>query len=264
MRDYKSVKQVINKLLQIEEFEKNFNKAQALEWIGDGIFSIKGGVHLTDDICAIPVKDYIGDYPDNYMRIVDVYYQGQLLTRDQRDKESRRHYDTNVSSEYIELLKQLQVRETILDEGYVNVDEELLEKSADNINFLANVVRRDESVSVCLSEWFEDKPNCIKLSFEQGTIIVDYKKFAVDHEGYPLVYDHFDYTECLFFYTMYMFCLSKGKLNEATFYETRYIKYLGKAQNHIKMMDTHQMEEFRLGWANMLRGINETSSIYQN
>lgn len=273
MNSYVSVREVIDKLLTIKSYQKEFSYLDTLTWLAGAMQSIKGGVQVMDACCLMEVKDYTASYPKGYIRIRNIYHDGKLLERKQFRGNNvvipGERYDSNKiptllnakSSYFDELMKQLDVKGKIATEIYDIPREELIEKVDTNINYLIGVLReQDVKLSV---EWFDDNPHCVMFSFEQGWVIYDYKTYVVDEEGLPLVYNNHEYKECLFYYCLYMHYLSIEEFAKSREMKFEYEKYLARAINQIKRMTDKQMDDFSDNWTNLLFNL-DNKPFYQN
>ena len=277
MNSYVSVKQVIDKLLGNNIYQKNFNQADTISWIGDAIRSIKGGVELKDKVCLMEVKDYMCGYPKDYVRIRNIFRDNRLLKRKQYLHNNtlipKERYDSDkgqsldpyyyTSSAFDELMKQLQVRDNIINVNYEVNRQELLDGVYKNIDYLIGIIRTQNThVS---DEWFDDNTDCIQFSFETGYVVYDYKGYVLDENGLFKIYNNHEYLECLFYYCLYMNELNQGRYNEAILLQRNYETYLHRAINQIKRMSTKQMQDFSDNWTNLLFNLNDNQKpFYQN
>lgn len=273
MNNYVSVRQVIDKLLAVKTYAKDYQLLDTLTWIEGAIRSIKGGVHVMDVCCLKEVNDYMTTYPENNVRIRNIYYENQLLERkqyvgnnivipnQQKDSNEIHQSFTYTSSYFDELLKQLQVRENIIDSNYDISQGDLLEKVGNNISYLAGILRTEKIDKS--KHWFDDNPKCIRFSFEKGYVVFDYKKWVTDDEGLPMIYDNHEYKECLFYYCLYMNELSNDRFNEARSHQANYEIYLGRAINQIRRMTDKQATQFADNWTNLLFNLND-KPFHQN
>lgn len=274
MLRYVSVGEVIDKLLTFPSYRESFSEMDTLTDIDSCIRSIKGGVQLIEKCCLAEVRDGLTNYPADAMSVRMIFYQSKILKPVQYHGANNvlpnEYHDTNKefilpkntnSAYFNELLQQLSVRENIINQDYEVSKDELLESVSKNITYIVGVLRTQP---ICLSNhWYDDTPTCIKFSFQEGYVIIDYKAYAVDEKGYPLIYDEMNYKECLLYYCLYMFNLRREKLQDAIMYKQMYEQYLHRATNYIRRMDYQQMQQFADNWTNLLYNLND-KPYYKN
>lgn len=274
MNNYVSIREIIDKLLINKIYQKDFNQADTITWIGGAIRSIKGGVEVKESCCIMEVVDYMSGYPKGFVRLRNIFRNDKMLNRKQylynNNVIPTHFHDTDkthivnekyTDSHFTELLHQLQVRDNIINENYNVNKQELLDTVSTNIDYLAGILRTETYQKS--NEWFDDNPDCIKFSFEKGYVIYDYKTYVLDEEGLPKIYDNHEYKECLFYYCLYMNELSNGRYNEARELKQLYEQYLGRAINQIKRFTYKEADDFSDNWTNLLFNLNN-KPYYQN
>src|SRR5690625_1663624 len=94
----------------------------------------------------------------------------------------------------------------------------------------------------------------LKTSFETGWVLFQYKGFALDPDGYPLIPDAVEYKEALMWYII-MKMILRGLQHPIIGYEAaeqRWLKYATQARNQSNMPDVSRYREFRDKWVTMI------------
>lgn len=259
-RSRTSVKEVINLLLQDKEYSKNFNEIDTINRIGHCTSLLKGGVETYLECCVIPVKDYIAPYPEDCVRLVTLFFNGEILSTDKSaDSSQMIRYDNRITNEYLEFAKLLTVRENILNS---NIEEPDRSKIVDEITYYADFITKSSRVSKCF--WYEPKTHCILTNIESGNLIVKYRKILKDENGYPYIYDEGNYKETLKYYCLWQDCLNNRDFRAAQQFEALYIRYKGKAENEIRAMNKEQYIEFADNWSNLIYQMRDNVNIFKN
>lgn len=105
-------------------------------------------------------------------------------------------------------------------------------------------------------ESFSLNPNYILTTFEEGEILVSYKSFPVDEDGFPLVPDNQYFKEALFWYCyrQMIFRGYKPKVDQITydFADHKWKFYCSGARNKANYPDITGYQRFRDVWVGLI------------
>lgn len=113
-----------------------------------------------------------------------------------------------------------------------------------------------KNLSVNTEESYSLNPNFIETTFETGIIELNYTRFPIDEDGYPLVPDNQYFKEALFWYCYKKIILQgyQPRVEELTytFADSQWKFYCSAARNKANYPDIDQYERFREMWVGLL------------
>lgn len=122
---------------------------------------------------------------------------------------------------------------------------------------------RRKGVQPNTAETFFINGNMISTSFEEDWVALVYKALALDEQGYPLVPDHFSFSQALYWYIV-MKMLEGGMEHPAgrqqinwAVAEDRWLKYCGQARSKANMPDLSKYKEFAKTWVQLIPDYSE-------
>jgi len=113
-----------------------------------------------------------------------------------------------------------------------------------------------------VSESYELNPGTIKTSFEESLVVLAYKGFMTDDDGYPLIPDDATCKEALFWHIVKKLML-RGYKNPHINYKVAnqaYKDYAGKARRKAKMPDPDEYDHFMRSWVRFVDNRHKGSS----
>lgn len=120
-----------------------------------------------------------------------------------------------------------------------------------------------KSAHLTHDETFFIKNGMINVSFEQDWVALEYQAFAVDEDGYPMVPDHYSYSQALYWYIVMKMMeggmehpAGKQQINWAVA-EDRWQYYCGQARNQSKMPDASKYRQFMKSWVKLVPDYTE-------
>ena len=116
--------------------------------------------------------------------------------------------------------------------------------------------------------------NTIKTSFEEDWVLISYRGFIVDDDGFPMVPDHYEYKQAMYWYIIMKLMESGTKHPAGLNYfhaEERWLKYCTQARNQAMMPDAAKYDQFLKSWVNLIPNYDrdmsglgqETEPIYR-
>lgn len=121
-----------------------------------------------------------------------------------------------------------------------------------------------KGVNLTSEETFFIKGKMVQVSFQEDWVAFVYKSFALDKDGYPMVPDHYSYSQALYWYIV-MKMLEGGMEHPAgrqqinwQVAEDRWQYYCGQARNRSKMPDIAKYRRFMQGWTRLIPDYTET------
>jgi hypothetical protein len=120
-----------------------------------------------------------------------------------------------------------------------------------------------KGANLTIDETFFIKGGMVHVSFEEDWVAFIYKSFAVDEDGYPMVPDHYSYSQALYWYIV-MKMIEGGfkhpagvnQINWAVA-EDRWQYYCGQARNQSKMPDASTYRRFMKSWVTLIPDYSE-------
>ena len=113
-----------------------------------------------------------------------------------------------------------------------------------------------KNLSVKTKESYSLNPNFIETTFEEGIIELNYTRFPIDEDGYPLVPDNQYFKEALFWYCYKKIIMSgyKPRVEEINYFyaDEQWKFYCSAARNKANYPDLDQYERFRDIWVGLL------------
>lgn len=113
-----------------------------------------------------------------------------------------------------------------------------------------------KNLVVNTEETYSLNPNYIETSFEEGIIELNYTRFPIDEDGYPLVPDNQYFKDALFWYCYKKILLqgyrSKVQTIDYHFADEKWNFYCGAARNKANFPDIDQYERFKDMWVGLI------------
>jgi hypothetical protein len=192
-----SVKEVIGRIL------RNTGKSMSseyiddmLEWIPEGIRKLETKYTLYNTSTTLEMVGHVASLPCDLINIIAVEYNGSRLREggDIRDLTSKSPLSLDRES-----------TSTVLETDTVNYNNYAPDTIPDNDYITEhrglNLVASSSSAN---SEYYKLQMNCIQTSFEEGNIVLHYRKLPTCKDGYPLVPDNENYKTALYWYVLSM------------------------------------------------------------
>ncbi len=117
-------------------------------------------------------------------------------------------------------------------------------------------------------QYYQTNVNYIYTSFQEGQILLHYKRVPLDSEGLPLIMDSVKYRTALTWYI-----ISKLILNQTIkhpdpkidflFADTMWEKFMAQAQNEYKMPSIDSMERFTSMWTRLKFDSTEMDNFFK-
>ena len=108
-------------------------------------------------------------------------------------------------------------------------------------------------------------PGYIKTSFEEDWILISYRGFALDEDNFPMVPDHYEYKQAMYWYIVMKMMESGMKHPAGINYfhaEERWLKYCSQARNQAMMPDAAKYEQFLKSWVNIIPNYDRDLSSF--
>jgi hypothetical protein len=229
-----SAKQIIGKVYRDLQIDDSNWEADAIEWIGEGMDLIGGVVPVEKRQEIYGVESHKLTVPSDMafmealflMKGVSFTYNGSTLSFDVDEaKESQKYRIPRQGNGAINYQNSSPLHDGVGSEG--------------TDRRVANI-----------TESYELNPGIIQTSFERGLVVLAYKGFMTDDEGYPLVPDDATCKEALFWHIVKKLML-RGYQHKQINYkvaEQKYKDYAGKARRKAKMPDIDEYDHFMRSW----------------
>lgn len=222
--NYISSQAIIGKVLRDFRVQRTDWINDAIEWIGEALSAIGTSAQLEDKTKIVKTHSHKARLPDDLYVITDVGYGNDNTESNQ--KPTREDFDYRMSYGDSHGHPSLIREDEDADKG-VNTSEE---------TFL-------------LSDGY------IKTSFESDWILISYKGFVVDDDGYPKVPDEFNFKQAAYWYIITKMVEGGEKHPAGLNYqqvEARWLKYCTQARNKAKMPDIPKYDQFLKSWVNII------------
>jgi len=106
-----------------------------------------------------------------------------------------------------------------------------------------------------INEFYKVEPSYLKTSFTDGFVLVLYKGYPVDSEGYPFVPDHVTVKEALTWFIQYKLAMTgwnhPAGINVFEI-EQRWLKYCSQARVKIKLPDNEEYRKLFDSWVRLI------------
>lgn len=238
-------------------------KYDIIEWIGQGIQGIGYVTGFVENSEVLTVKNHKAGFPCDFFRLSCLIKEGKRL------RYGDRKYATpskNVIEDIAlkELLQQIDVKQQLY-ESVLPEKAELIAQVQQNIRELSyqlnwSVIREDEHDYYLINQYG------FKFSFEEGEVLIVYKAFYFDDDGYPMIVDSYKYIEALRWFVMKSLLERGYKHNtiDLNYAEQMWIKFKHQAANEAKTMTEDEMINFKENWTNQLFHIQQSGTWYNN
>jgi len=231
-------------------------ESDALDIISEGISSIKEhGLIMGHELYweTLTVKDNKVKVPQIAESLEFIIYEGELLNksiaRDAVNPEAVTVSD-RTSTDAVETLGILTIRyeeleAMILNETDVDVILSLRETQQevlDEILEVSKILVSNPIVAPTGDEFYFEQGHYITTSFETGDILVYYRKYFTDENGYPMIIDTFKYRQAMYFYFIGEL-LMQGYENKNITYKDAFALHEEFAQKAANQSNTWGVEE---------------------
>lgn len=275
-----SAKAIIGRAIDSFGIENSNFTYKALEWIGDGIAEIGYNVGLVNKYARVQVFNNTIEKPADFFELLYMSHNGARLTYGIKPPRERKA--ARVNPDYDELITLLNARNNSIDnaDGEYSLDSDCIPcevsqhtlLNADELDRVDNrILHMLDGLKTTLpideEEYFlNSEGNCYKTSIDEGDIIIYYKAYPVDSEGYPLVVDEPKYKMALEYVVMERLMRSGTRHPVLTYQEVKADKslWIGKARNQHKMFNEAQARAFLANWTSMTFQIQPSNNYYSN
>lgn len=226
--NYTSSKAIITKVFRDSGIQRNDWIKDAVEWIGESLEAIGAAPQLEDKSQILRTRSHKTPLPADLFRISEIRYGTGNFEKDEKPTRE----DFNIVLKY----------------GDPSNHPSLIEEDS-------SVYKGANSAQ----ESFILEPGYIKTSFESDWILITYLGFALDDDNFPMVPDHYEYKQALYWYII-MKLLERGWDHPAgiswDIAEKRWLKYCTQARNKANMPDESKYEQFFESWVTMVPHLN--------
>ena len=237
------------------------NETEVIEWIGESLEFLEVPQILVEDVKFLEVKDYHTDVPDNLHMITQIAKNNQLTPislppEEEEIEEKKENIDAcNMTcDEYIkdscnpEFLDLDWTYEVWTNSEYYQNNYTPVRLSTST--FFNTLVCKEKDVSLynnCDDEYtvVGETEKKLRFNFIEGDIAISYLKNSVDKEtGYPLIPDNISYVTAITYYIKWKIAEMhdwegrEGWGVKAEKAESKWLKYVKQAKNHMKMPKT--------------------------
>lgn len=221
-------------------------KSDAIEWIGEALQDIGHNADTEMLSCPMKVTNHRAPFPCNLDAILAIEYNGQKLPRSGSHRTSHQ-----VTDPYKRDMNEFSWMGTVVDSNNM----------ASSQTFYANLIALPNSIN----HSYMLNPDYIITSFDEGDIVIHYRGYVLDEEGYPKIPDSKEHSEAIAFYILYKW-LSRGNTHSvwrlADVYQM-WIKLLGQASNKGGFPDIGDQERFTNMWVRVARDNYEPDRFYR-
>lgn len=213
-----------------------------IEWIAEALdFIHVYPQYNTGTVDCVPINNYKGELPCNYIAIEAIEYNG---------------HNVKYSSD----LRGAQIKQSDYpsDTPY-----SLNRKRIENAIFVDPSTMRyfDNGASVVINNGY------IHTSFEKGNLNIIYTSMVVDEDGYPMIPDHQSFKEAIYWYCTYKILYPKvlnGEVN-VRFYDDAFAKwnyYCNQAGAEALMPDLITLENLKRSFLSLKPSTNQFDNFF--
>lgn len=231
------------------------NRASFIEWIGEALQDI--GHHADTEMISCPVKvtDFRCPLPCNFDSLLAVEYRGSKLSLSGSVRSSVK---SRSSVNTVDMRYPLEWVSTSSDGTVVLTEDGNIQSQT----YYANV----SQLPVTYSHFYMMQPDYLVFSMDEAEVILHYRGFVLDEEGFPKVPDTKQHAEAIAWYCLYKW-LSSGNTHSVLKFADAYqmwIKNLGKASNRAVFPDLAQQERFTSMWVRLVRDNYAPDKFYKD
>lgn len=251
-----STKTLIGQIIRNFGIKETIYINSFIEWIGEAVGEIGYGAYTELAYEEFEVIDFRVPRPEDMIALNNVYYNGVLLRNTPLNVVPKRlDTDSNVYNMQKELLMQLDAQVSTSALGNLTLQQaEALKDNVINIEKGKKQLDKFTTSFVTSNDYyFEETYSCIKTNVEEGFIVLQYTKFALDEDGSPSIIDTFKYREAVSFFVLYRLLMQGYKHPVLGLKDVMELKdtYMRQARNEHKKMTNEQLANFKRNWANL-------------
>lgn len=266
MNNYISVNNVILRLKDSFGVSIENDRYKIIDSIGYGISSLRFGVGYKNNYKELEIDSFKSkSIGSDVLFIYDVINNGEILI-DKKKQPSLWDDPMKIEQTQNDLIGIIKATDcTHTSQEHLECDE-CRESSLEPYQTIMNVNKASKDflyavkhgkVKKSNSFWWYQEGNVIKTNIEKGDILLYYKTFLTDSEGYPMIYNSFNYIEYLIWFVMHRLLMSGYKHPVLTIKESfqEVERYGWKIQNEI-MADTFDEISFAKNWNKFVKGLS--------
>lgn len=216
--NYRSSKSVIGKILRDFGIQRSDMINDCIEWMGEALEHIGTAKQVVPKIRVVQAQDFKVRIPPDIYMLDTIRYANDNSTTQPDINDFKYILTTGKQDLHPGLFKQRKNTQLQTEENY----------TLDG--------------------------RYIKTSFEDFWIAIQYKAFALDNDGYPLIPDDVAYQEALSWYCT-MKILQRGEKHPVIDWQTarqEWQRYCTQARNASNMPDKNEYREFYKRWVTMI------------
>lgn len=263
---YQSIKYIAEDLYRDYGFNVSIEFDDVVEWCGKALNLIGAPQQYEYTIARMCVEDYFHYLPCNFVKPLQVYYNGYPL------KESTGFYpdQTSITNFISEPLTDKPVSQGLT--GADQILQDMEDAGYDIPTEVENIIRGTfplANVTYTGGDYYQIQDNKIYTSFESGCILFIYKGIKVDDEGYPMIPDNAYYEKACSAYVIYMTDRLRwraGRLPDKVYAESKsdWNKYVRAARASAQLPSVDRLESMKNQWVRLIPNTNAHSTFFSN
>lgn len=205
----------------------------AYEWIGEALGLIGAAPQYIDDSAIVKINNYRGLIP--------------------------------CGADYIKQVGYKPVKDKTFEEGKKVLDDIIPMTEATGTTHEVN--QEDEEQNIEYQASYILNGNYIRTPFESGEIVIFYKGFPLDEQGYPKVPDSASYSQALYWYIVMKLAESGFKHPAGISFlhaEQRWKKYCAQSFTEAIYPSIDNYEAFRRQWTDMVQSLNQHDTFFND
>ena len=229
-----------------------------------------------DRIAAIPIQDYKGRIPSDWVDTIMVKYNNTPM----RYSTNVFHLEPNQSSGGMlsnEIIETDAIEKITQYLQLHSMDEIAFSDGTTTIQIQANSILQDyptlipsnANQNIGGDNTFVIQGNYIHTSLPSGLVVMAYRAIAADNEGFPALPDNSEFTRALMAYIKvqhFTILFDLGKINQNAFHQaqTDYAWAVGACENEFKRLDLSKAESLFNSWRNLIIRDHEFEQSFKN
>jgi hypothetical protein len=231
---YTSCEPIIAEFLATSKLTDSSYADDLLVWLKQAMNLMRVRNMLTPTTCVIEVHNQIGKLPCGLVHMDGLYYNGFRLRKGTGVIDSRVCKDSHlVENDY-----QSYFVSDPEDEGYIN--------NSQDYRLIRGLDLKQANGECPTDDYYLPYPNHIQTTFEDGCVILFYRKMSTDKEGYPLVPDEENVRQAIFWWLMGRLTISGYKHPDPKmdydYCEFKYKQYARAGKNVVKYWSIDQRQ----------------------
>jgi hypothetical protein len=271
---YTSIKTVLAKIQRDAGVVVDYRWDDIKEWCAEVMQGISSSSTLIRDNISTSITNSRLMIPCNVVRTIAITYNGMRLRygQDERNLTTNRTYpilpttsqDENftdgwISQQYVTITEKF-------DENGEPISTQVIDNTGSNWAYNDVTTNRIMPYYIIDGGWY-------KFSFESGIVEIDYLRWNVDEDGFPLIPDSYYLREAMLYYVLHKLVATTNTENSVGIWKgmqayeylfNKYEYYFNKAKGSLTFPSYDEINGFVASYVKLIPNLYPTDSYSQN